>query len=79
MLAREYWGQGFASEAMRAVLSYAENTLGIERFSARTHAGNARPAALLIRLGFVREGTLRGYVRRDGRRRDCWIFGRVRK
>ena len=52
--------------------------MGIERFSARTHAVNERSAVLLKRLGFVLEGTLRGYVKRDGIRRDCWFFGYVK-
>jgi RimJ/RimL family protein N-acetyltransferase len=35
---------------------------GIERLSARTHAGNDRSALLLKRLGFALEGTLQGCV-----------------
>ena len=30
------------------------------------------------RLGFVREGTLRQHIVRDGARRDCEIYGRMR-
>jgi [ribosomal protein S5]-alanine N-acetyltransferase len=75
MVAREYWGKGYAFEAMQAVIQYAVRSIGIERFSARTHAGNEHSEVLLRRLGFVLEGTLRGYVKRDGIRRDCWLFG----
>jgi [ribosomal protein S5]-alanine N-acetyltransferase len=78
MVAREYWGKGYAFEAMQAVVEYAVRSMGIERFSARTHAGNERSAVLLRRLGFVLEGTLRGYVKRDGIRCDCWLFGCVK-
>jgi [ribosomal protein S5]-alanine N-acetyltransferase len=78
MMAREYWGKGYAFEAMHTVIEYAVRSIGIERFSARTHAGNERSAALLRRLGFALEGTLRGYVKRDRIRRDCWLFGRVK-
>ena len=77
MLLRRHWGQGYASEAMRAVVDYGVRRLGAERLSARTHAGNAASVALLTKLGFVHEGTLKGYVLRDGRRRDCELFGRV--
>ena len=77
MIARKYWGGGIAFEAMLAVLEFGKNALGIERFSARTHAGNDRSAALLKRLGFQLEGTLKGYIVREGVRRDCWIFGRA--
>jgi ribosomal-protein-alanine N-acetyltransferase len=74
MLGREAWGQGFASEAMQAVLSYAA-TLGLRRLMARTHLGNRRSEALLEKLGFEEEGMLRGHVLRDGERRDCRLFG----
>jgi RimJ/RimL family protein N-acetyltransferase len=33
---------------------------------------------LLERLGFSREGTLRGHIVRDGARRDCEIYARMR-
>jgi ribosomal-protein-alanine N-acetyltransferase len=74
MLGREAWGQGYAQEAMQAVLSYAA-TLGLRRLLARTHQGNRRSETLLHKLGFEEEGTLRGHVLRDGDRRDCRLFG----
>jgi RimJ/RimL family protein N-acetyltransferase len=74
MLGREAWGQGFASEAMQAVLSYAA-TQGLRRLLARTHMGNRRSETLLQKLGFEEEGMLRGHVLRDGERRDCRLFG----
>jgi ribosomal-protein-alanine N-acetyltransferase len=74
MLGREAWGQGYAQEAMQAVLSYAA-TQGLRRLLARTHLGNRRSEALLEKLGFEEEGMLRGHVLRDGERRDCRLFG----
>jgi ribosomal-protein-alanine N-acetyltransferase len=74
MLGREAWGQGYAQEAMQAVLSYAA-TLGLRRLLARTHLGNRRSETLLAKLGFAEEGMLRGHVLRDGDRRDCRLFG----
>jgi ribosomal-protein-alanine N-acetyltransferase len=74
LLGREAWGQGYAQEAMQAVLSYAA-TLGLRRLLARTHLGNRRSETLLAKLGFVEEGMLRGHVLRDGDRRDCRLFG----
>jgi ribosomal-protein-alanine N-acetyltransferase len=74
MLGREAWGQGYALEAMQAVLAYAATT-GLRRLLARTHLGNRRSDALLEKLGFEEEGMLRGHVLRDGERRDCRLFG----
>jgi [ribosomal protein S5]-alanine N-acetyltransferase len=75
MLDRAAWGAGYATEAMGAVIAHAAQGLRLKRLSARTHLGNLRSTRLLERLGFRREGVLRGYVERDGRRRDCALFG----
>lgn len=74
MLGRSAWGQGYAYEAMQAVLAEAA-AMGLRRLAARTHLGNRRSDALLEKLGFAEEGLLRGFVERDGERRDCRLFG----
>jgi ribosomal-protein-alanine N-acetyltransferase len=74
MLGRDAWGQGYALEAMRAVLTFAASS-GLSRLLARTHLGNRRSDSLLEKLGFEEEGLLRGHVLRDGERRDCRLFG----
>ena len=75
IVGRGYWGDGYTLEAMQAVLSHAAQTLRLRRLTARTHLGNLRSVRLLERLGFQEEGLLRGYVDRDGERRDCQMFG----
>jgi ribosomal-protein-alanine N-acetyltransferase len=75
MIARPYWGGGYTFEAMHAVIGHAAQGLRLKRLQARTHLGNVRSMRLLDRLGFKREGLLRGYVERDGERRDCVLYG----
>ena|SRR5436190_12450204 len=74
MLGRDAWGRGYATEAMQAVVTYAAAS-GLHRLLARTHLGNRRSDVLLEKLGFKEEGLLRGFVLRDGDRRDCRLFG----
>lgn len=74
MLGRGAWGHGYAVEAMRAVIAHAAS-IGLRRLTARTHLGNRRSDALLEKLGFAKEGLLRGHILRDGDRRDCRMFG----
>jgi ribosomal-protein-alanine N-acetyltransferase len=75
---RAWWGNGYAVEAMAAVTNHAFETLGLARLWARLHAGNDASRRLLERLGFSYEGTLKGHVLREGVRRDCLLYGRLR-
>jgi ribosomal-protein-alanine N-acetyltransferase len=64
-MAVSHWGQGIAGEAARAVIDYGFTTMRLHRIEAHTIADNHRSVRLLERLGFQREGTLRGYSWED--------------
>jgi len=78
LFSRPHWGNGYAREAMEAVTAFSFEDLNLKRLWARFHTGNAASQRLLERLGFSREGTLRQHIVRDGVRRDCEIYGRMR-
>jgi [ribosomal protein S5]-alanine N-acetyltransferase len=48
----EYWGQGLAQEAARAVIAYAFETLAVRSLFAGHHPENAASERLLRKLGF---------------------------
>jgi RimJ/RimL family protein N-acetyltransferase len=52
-------GQGYATEATRALIDYAFDALGAHRVFARTDARNTPSAALLLRLGMREEAHFR--------------------
>jgi ribosomal-protein-alanine N-acetyltransferase len=52
VLAREYWGRGYAFQAAQAVVGHLRATCGVIRFLAVAEAGNERSIRLLWRLGF---------------------------
>ena len=74
LMTPQAWGDGYAQEAMTAVLEHAAS-LDLRRLTARTHVGNSRTEALLATLGFADEGVLHGYIDREGERRDCRLWG----
>lgn len=54
-LAPEHQGQGYGTEALRGLMTYAFGTLGMHRAVAITDARNDAAAALLTRVGFRQE------------------------
>ena len=58
---RRSWGQGFATEACRAVLAVQSTS----RIVAETQAANAASRRLLVRLGFVEQRHLARYGARQ--------------
>ncbi|MBV9091203.1 MAG: GNAT family N-acetyltransferase [Mycobacteriaceae bacterium] len=61
-LARQWWGQGLMSEAVRVVLDALARDPALFRVSAACHVCNTRSARLLERAGLSPEGRLTRYV-----------------
>ena len=73
------WGHGYATEAARALLQWAFETLDLNRVQAETDTRNAASARVLEKLGFVREGTLREDCVVNGEVSDSWVYGLLRR
>jgi ribosomal-protein-alanine N-acetyltransferase len=58
-LTKGYWGRGFMTEAVQAVIRYGFESLGLNRIEASTFPQNNRSISLLRRLHFQHEGTFR--------------------
>lgn len=67
-------GQGIATEAVALLLRYYFKELGYHRAQATVYEFNASSIALHEKLGFTREGTLRGSIFADGQYFDEIIF-----
>jgi ribosomal-protein-alanine N-acetyltransferase len=57
-LAREWWGRGLMTEALRAIVDYAATRLRLEWIEAIVLTDNTRSCAALERVGFAREAVL---------------------
>lgn len=73
------WGHGYATEAGRALLQWAFDTLDLNRVQAETDTRNTASAHVLEKLGFVREGTLREDCVVNGEVSDSWVYGLIRR
>jgi RimJ/RimL family protein N-acetyltransferase len=73
------WGRGYATEAARALLQWAFDTLDLNRVQSETDTRNVASARVLEKLGFVREGTLRENCIVNGDVSDSWVYGLLRR
>jgi [ribosomal protein S5]-alanine N-acetyltransferase len=75
ILRRDFWGKGFAREAVSAVIRFGFSVLGLRRIFADTDPDNVGSIALLRALGFRKEGHLRAEWETHIGIRDSLIFG----
>jgi ribosomal-protein-alanine N-acetyltransferase len=74
-LGRAHWGSGSNAESKALITHLAFAICGLARVGAYSNPENARSAAALERVGFLREGTLRSWHRHDDRRLDVHVYG----
>jgi [ribosomal protein S5]-alanine N-acetyltransferase len=72
-------GQGYATEAARALLQWAFGALDLNRVQAEADTRNAASARVLEKLGFEREGTLREDCIVNGEVSDSWVYGLIKR
>ncbi len=74
-----YWRQGYCTEAARAVVRYAFETLELARLVAVHFAGNEASGRVMRKLGMTQEGVLRKHVLKWGQRIDLVCYGLLRE
>lgn len=55
VLARPYWGQGLATEALREIIRFAITELDLERIEGRCHADHIASARVMEKCGMLLE------------------------
>ena len=75
---RADWGKGYGSDAIEVALRFAFDELNLARVSLMVVEYNPRAIRAYLKLGFVEEGRLRGFLRRGGRRWDLVYMGLLR-
>ncbi len=74
-IAPEFWGHGYATEAARAMLGFAFDTLRLHRVWATCIAENIGSARVMEKLGMKLEGRLREHEWFKDRGWDAFIYG----
>lgn len=74
LIARDQWGQGFATEAARRAMRFGFERMRLNRIEARVTPGNTASRMLLTKLGMRYEGLLREHSWWRGAYRDLELY-----
>jgi RimJ/RimL family protein N-acetyltransferase len=74
-----YWGNGYATEAARAMLGYGFETLKLHRIFASYFKPNAASGRILVKLGMRHEGCQREHIRKWDQFVDLELYGMLRR
>lgn len=77
-VAAPYRGHGYATAALRGLVSWAFRLTEVERLELHVEPSNEGSWRTAETCGFVREGLLRSWQRVGDRRRDFYVYGLVR-
>lgn len=75
----DYWRQGFATEAVKAVLAYGFERLDLNRIYAPHFSDNEASGRVLRKAGMTHEGRMREHYLRFGRFVDLELYGMLRR
>lgn len=81
-ISRKYWGNGYATEGLKAVIKFGFSGRlpcgDLNRIQGDTVPGNSASEAVLVKLGFKEEGILRESGYWKGRFHDLKCFGLIK-
>ncbi len=72
---REYWNQGYCTEAVGRMLEFGFETLGLNKITAHHVARNPASGRVLVKSGFHEEGQFRKHIRKWGVFEDVVVYG----
>lgn len=76
--ATEHWGNGYATEALHALIEYLYDEAGVTRIFGMLHPDNPASALVLERSGLLFEGHTRSSFWVGDECSDDWIYGMTR-
>ncbi len=76
---RQYWNQGYGTQAMRMLLRHGFDTLNLNRIFLRVFETNLRAIRSYEQAGFIHEGRMRQAMYQDGRYLDVLLMSVLRQ
>ncbi|WP_085524038.1 GNAT family N-acetyltransferase [Tuberibacillus sp. Marseille-P3662] len=79
VLNKNYWGHGFASEAIKALIRYGFEVIHLNRIEGGCDTDNIGSEKVMLKVGMTFEGTLRQNEFIKGEFRDTKVFSILRE
>jgi len=77
-IGKPYWGKGYATEAVAAVVEFGLADLGLRKIFAEHFKSNPASGRVLEKTGFLHEGCRRRHVLRFGTIQDVELYGQIK-
>ena len=74
----EFWNNGYCTEAVRAVVAYGFDEMGLQRITAHHLARNPASGRVMTKIGMTHEGTFRRHIRKWDVFEDIVLYGLLR-
>ena len=74
-IGKPYWGNGYGTEAAKALLKYGFNQLKLNKIFAASFTSNTGSWKVMEKIGLKYEGTLKQHVSRFGQFYDLTYYG----
>lgn len=78
-IGEEFWNQGYATEAARAIIDYGFSALKLHKIFGYYFSSNDASGRVMEKAGMKQEGFLREHVRHWGEYKDLYLYGIVAK
>jgi ribosomal-protein-alanine N-acetyltransferase len=79
-ISRRFWGKGYVTEALKAVISFLFEDIGFERIAAFHHIENTASAKVMLKAGMKYEGRIRKYIKNNcGEFKDCDLYSIIKE
>lgn len=72
---RDYWGKGYATDAIRLIATYAFTQLNLHKVTAGIYANNTGSEKAFLKAGFKQEGLLKQHYCFENTYIDAGIYG----
>lgn len=72
---KEYWGNGYATEATKEIVKYGFKNLNLNRIWAKAMSKNPASSKVMINVGMEKEGVLKQDILKSGVFEDSDMYG----